>query len=293
MSKPDKQTHRDFSIFDTMRTEELEEILFQDSQLPEEASDVSAILYIADVLAKRKENRPDVDAAWASFREHYLPDADGVSLYEDEEDSAADKPERRKPCAGKKHGMFFRAATTAAVVVLVLFVGSLTAYAKGFDLWSAVANWTKETFGFVTTSAMPTETSLLDEEGKDELQLALDHDGVTEVTAPTYIPEGYRFSTFTKNDLQGKKTYTIVYATRPDPAEKQIMISFCETPGGQFEKDAENPEIYECNGTQYYIMTNMGNYLAVWRTESYECSIFGVPTREELIRMIDSMEEAK
>ena len=81
MSKPDKQTHRDLSIFDTMRTEELEEILFQDSQLPEEASDVSAILYIADVLAKRKENRPDVDAAWASFREHYLPDADGVSLY--------------------------------------------------------------------------------------------------------------------------------------------------------------------------------------------------------------------
>ena len=48
MSKPDKQTHRDFSIFDTMRTEELEEILFQDSQLPEEASDESAILYIAD-----------------------------------------------------------------------------------------------------------------------------------------------------------------------------------------------------------------------------------------------------
>ena len=230
MSKPDKQTHRDFSKFDTMRTEELEEILFQDSQLPEEASDESAILYIADVLAKRKENRPDVDAAWASFREHYLPDADGVSLYEDEEDSAANKPKRRKPRAGKKHGMFFRAATTAAVVVLVLFVGSLTAYAKGFDLWSAVANWTKETFGFVTTSAMPTETSLLDEEGKDELQLALDRDGVTEVTAPTYIPEGYRFSTFTKNDVKGEKAYTVVYATRPDPAEKQIIIFFGETP---------------------------------------------------------------
>lgn len=286
MSKPDKQMHRDFSKFDAMRTEELEEILFQDSKLPEEASDVSAILYIADVLAKRKENHPDVDAAWASFREHYLPDADGVSLYEDEEDAAKSRTK-------KKRGRFFHTAAAAAAVVLVLFVGSLTARADGYDFWSSAASWSKNTFSFGPAGTASTEEQA-DKEPKNELQLALDQDGVTEVKAPTYIPEGYEFYTLTKTGTSGDRSYSVSYM-RMMGADPPVLLSidFSGQVGGQYSKGAGDPEIYKRNGTEYYIMTCYGGYMAVWRAEPYECSISVVPTREDLIRMIDSMEEAK
>ena len=47
MSESKEQFYRDFSKFDEMSTEELNEILRQDSQLPDgEDSDTDAILYL-------------------------------------------------------------------------------------------------------------------------------------------------------------------------------------------------------------------------------------------------------
>ena len=71
--------HRDYSIFDNMSTETLEDILRADSQLPNgENSDVDAILYIMEVIAKREREAPtgrftNVQDAWVSFDENYLP----------------------------------------------------------------------------------------------------------------------------------------------------------------------------------------------------------------------------
>ena len=51
MSDSKEHFYRDFSKFDEMSTEELNEILRQDSQLPDgEASDTDAILYIMGVI---------------------------------------------------------------------------------------------------------------------------------------------------------------------------------------------------------------------------------------------------
>ena len=53
MSESKEHFYRDFSKFDEMSTEELNEILRQDSQLPDgEDSDTDAILYIMGVIAK-------------------------------------------------------------------------------------------------------------------------------------------------------------------------------------------------------------------------------------------------
>ena len=48
-------------------------------------------------------------------------------------------------------------------------------------------------------------------------------------------------------------------------------------------------EIYIKNGIEHYITTNVGEYRAVWSNSGLICEIHCVPTREELIRMIDSI----
>ena len=63
---------KDFSIFYTMSTRVLQEILYQDSILPEgEGFDQDAVLYVMQVLAQREEGRPPAEEAWRRFNEHY------------------------------------------------------------------------------------------------------------------------------------------------------------------------------------------------------------------------------
>ena len=89
MSESKEHFHRDFSKFDEMSTEELNEILRQDSQLPDgEESDIDAILYIMEVIEKRSQELPlsdfkDVDRAWSSFNENYrFASSDERSLFD-------------------------------------------------------------------------------------------------------------------------------------------------------------------------------------------------------------------
>lgn len=89
MSESKEHFNRDFSKFDEMSTEELNEILRQDSQLPDgEDSDTDAILYIMGVIAKRNQELPssdfgDVNHAWSSFNKNYrFASSEGCSLFD-------------------------------------------------------------------------------------------------------------------------------------------------------------------------------------------------------------------
>lgn len=296
MSESEKQTRRDFSKFDRMPTADLEEILRQDALVPPDESDVDLILYILDVLeARPKEHpdgtEPDVDAAWESFLQNYRPTADEKSLYDDEERSATQEDLRSQRRSRRRAWL-----SGAAVAVVLLFAGTLTAHAAGFDLWKTVVSWTDDVFTF---SRVPTETtpevrpsSANLESGK--LQFALDRDGVTDVVEPTYLPEGYRYSELKIEELVTARIYTCIYTPRKSDAWR-IAVSFSQGMNGDtmVMKDEGDPEIYERNGTQYYIVTNVGRYSATWVSGAYTGSISGVETRADLIKMIDSMEDAK
>ena len=69
---------KDFSIFDTMSTRVLQEILYQDSILPEgEGFDQDAVLCVMQVLAQREKGGPPVEEAWRRFNECYRSDVCG------------------------------------------------------------------------------------------------------------------------------------------------------------------------------------------------------------------------
>ena len=105
MSESKEHFHRDFSKFDEMSTAELNEILRQDSQLPDgEESDIDAILYIMEVIEKRSQELPlsdfkDVDRAWSSFNENYrFASSDERSLF-DLEDEPQQNSTSAQTCA--------------------------------------------------------------------------------------------------------------------------------------------------------------------------------------------------
>lgn len=144
------RSNRDFSYFDKLSTEELREIIRQDSLLDEnEDSDIDAILYITEVLANREKeenerNVKDVEAAWKSFKENYYPYiSDPEPLYSF--DSPEDKVVKAKP---RRLSRTMKTLSVAAVLAVVIISGSVTASAFGYNLWGAVAEWTRDTFGF-------------------------------------------------------------------------------------------------------------------------------------------------
>lgn len=75
MSLPNPES----SQYDSMSTEELEEILRRDALLADGGGyDVDTILHIMEIITEREKDQipekyADVDAAWASFNKHYRP----------------------------------------------------------------------------------------------------------------------------------------------------------------------------------------------------------------------------
>jgi hypothetical protein len=47
--------------------------------------------------------------------------------------------------------------------------------------------------------------------------------------------------------------------------------------------------VYEKEEITHYIMTNLSQYTAAWLNGDLECSIFGDISKEDIIRMIDSI----
>lgn len=60
----------------------------------------------------------------------------------------------------------------------------------------------------------------------------------------------------------------------------------------QLEKDALSPEKYESGGTTYYIMSNMDDYFVSWLSGNIECTISGISTHDEALKMITSLNQS-
>ena len=291
---------QDYSHFDKLSTEHLKEILRQDAIMDsDEGYDMDAIVYIMEVIADReKENIPekyaDVDAAWASFNKNYRPLPDGQPLYDFDdtpEDAASDAPIQHHHRAPRRNRTLYRSTLVAAILIAALFVGSVTAQALGFDLWSAFADWTRETFGFVSRESAQRDNDVQDDipEQLQELHTLLMEHIILEDILPSYIPDG--FSNNATHCVESDQFVDFVCQLTKD--NESIILQYRKhttaTYDIDFEKNNENPEIYSADGVDYYIMTNLDKYFAVWSVDNIECFIHGVDSRDVLIKMVDSI----
>lgn len=269
-----------------MSIETLKALLLDDLNNADGILDDDTRLCAAQTLArKEKENGtkiPDANTAFEEFRQEYLPYANsGVSLYEDDSECTADIVKLPK----KRRALH----TIAAVIAAVLVLGAISAGAMGFDIWSSLVKWTDETFSF----SDPAEHRGVLEypqqlEQMQELIKAAGYDPYGML--PSYIPEGYVNDETQRLDNDAETVFACALVNGEEYIMLDCHVYSPEAGRAIYSKDDGAPDEYVHNGITHYIMTNCGNYLAVWVADNnVECSVSGVKSRDELIKIINSV----
>ena len=271
----------EFSHYDSMTTEELQEILRKHAHDELETEpDTDELYYIMEVLARRREDedpqafRSDEEAL-ADFRKNYMPRAMQASRTD-----VIRFPNRA-----------LRTVAAILVVVLILVVGtSITAEAFHVDIWGKFATWTKEIFQFTdnpqgTTATNPEQEYIAELKSlKDAL---VDH-GVKENLAPTWMPQGYANKDLRVVDSPRTLNISATYEKNGE----RLIIKIRQTIGvqaPQTEKNDDFLELYVVDGVEYYIFSNTETLNAAWSIGEFECIITGKITLEEMKKMIDSI----
>ena len=285
---------RDFSQYNHMSTEELEAILQADFELPEgEESDMEKILYITEVIARRRAGQPtgryaNADEAWESFVDNYLS-AEERAVFRQEETIA------EEPKVGVKNvkpklwrTVLTRVASIVAAIALIAAAGTMTASAFGFDFWAWVNSWSQELLGIRNQNTEPGADREIPEQ-LTELYALMEVYGFPGRLLPTYLPEGYETDTV-EHESTASFIKLLCFLSRNDD---RIILEYTMYQSNQVteatQKDEYDPNAVEFGGVTHYIMTNDETYYAVWTVDNVECGILGVSSYEELTQMINSI----
>ena len=276
MSENQNRSDIDFGKYDSMTTEELEEILRLDAEMPEgQESDINKILYIMEVLAERKTNNSHAGnttlKAYESFKQNYMPKTDNNTI-----------PVK----SNRRRRRWLRSLTAAAAVLAILIVGSATAKAFGFNIWKNVVQWTQDAFYF-SDSVDPNLNSNI---AYSSLEEALKEDGIDTPLAPTWLPEGYELVDITIDITPQRKTFYAIYTHGEEPLIITVQNHLDKFPVYIEQSDGLIEE-YKALDNVYYVFRNVNLLKATWIIDSYECSISGNITIDELKMMIDSIEK--
>ena len=274
------RSNQDFSKYDSMRIEELEEILRADAMGPErDDSDVDEILYVMEVLAKKRRQNGIAGKtaleAYQEFQQHYLPMVEEGS-----------QPKRKSSIIP-----FRRIAAVAASLVLV-FSLSITANAFSFkDVWDAVVTWAQETFCFSMGGEVHKPANTYEIEYLS-LADALSENGWNDKMVPTWIPDGYEVKEILVDKYPTQESYLAIYQSADEYLKISVQLYVADYPE-QIEADDSLVEVYSASGIDYYIFNNIDQLQAVWTIENFECYISGKVTIDDLKLMIDSIEKGE
>ena len=221
----------------------------------------------------------DVEAAWKSFKENYYPYiSDPEPLYSF--DSPEDKVVKAKP---RRLSRTMKTLSVAAVLAVVIISGSVTASAFGYNLWGAVAEWTRDTFGFTqgqNNGIHPFEN----------LRDALAAYDINDPIVPQWIPDGYGEDTVQAAETPDSKV--ISASCKSTAGEIKIEVKAFYNQNNEhrvYEIFEDGVEKYASNGIDFYIMKNDDFTRVSWAVGNNECSILCALEPKEIYRMIDSI----
>jgi len=286
---PDIRDRKDnrFSRFDAMSTEDLQAFLREDASKPMgEESDTKEILYVMEVLARRRKEQQEGKnpaEALASFKHNYYTESKTPSISE-----SASVARKRSSSGRWRRGLV---AAVAAICILVIG-NSITASALGFDLFAIIVKWTQETFhfGYAGQTTDPSEPQSSESSKYNGLQDALDSYNITLNLAPSWFPENYEESDIKTVETPAQRQFVARY--KDGDNEIKIRIAdYLDLQPEQIEQSSSVLEIYECAGIDYYIFSDNGQLRAAWVNGSFECYITGPISIEELKEIIDSIEK--
>ena len=277
MSENMNRGSRDFSKFDTMETEELEEILRLAVEAPEEEeTDTELLLYVMEVLAERRKNANitgnNAQDAWKSFEENYMPE------------NSLETKSKPAPVRWVR-----RVIAIAAVLALVVLIPVSAKAIKLDQLWNVVAKWAKETFSFVSSGDTDVDEPSPDRKNEvAALQEMLEDSNRNGSIVPTWIPEGFVLEKVEKDITPVQEVYRARYIN----GDKKIRIRVQTYLTDDFQKleiEEGYSEIYTVSGVNYYIFDNKDQVQVIWVIDAYECNISGDLSIDEAKEMINSI----
>ena len=122
------------------------------------------------------------------------------------------------------------------------------------------------------------------------LQDALDTYGITEVSSPAWLPDGY---TLNDIDVIYLADSDFLYINAEYTCEDQVMhfeiVDYTAGPIVQVEKTSAPVELFEIDGIDVYLFENINNSAASWLTDHFECHITGVVDVETLKHVVLSI----
>lgn len=268
-------------------TAELEELLaLEAADLDAAEPNADFIATVLEVMAERESAQDEelTEQAWKDFQEYY-------SLRKQEEtDKVEEAPRdhRRKTEHRQRSSKIARVIRIGVVAaVLTVLLGST---ALGWNIFRAVADWTAETFHFLTDQ----ERQIHSEEDVYRKQ-RLRVEKRTDVPAvPNWFPKGTTTSGMPKETIRTDR-FSVFASYTVENREFTVLITIHDTPPelytGTYQKDATVEEDYSAGGICHYIVGNNETISAMWVNGYVEGHIQGELTLEELQQMIDSIYE--
>lgn len=289
MSGRDENNTQASKPLESLPTETLEDMLrwyaISDDNIGEER-----ISEIIRELKSREEDdylEPNVDQALRDFFDIYSDEESEYVCYgaikNYDGQNAHDRPRRKR---------FVKAIAVLTAVVALLMVGTVIAYAAGYDVFNAVANWANETFNLEYKSAeieAGIHESMNANTDYSSMAEIIDEYGMHGSVEPKWIPQGFGEPIIEASVLNNRLTVTATYSD----GEQFLIVTATEIDaapeGATYEIDSELVSEYAHNDINIYIMSNYDATTVVWNSGDFECSIVGNIGQAELAKIIDSI----
>ena len=246
------ENRSDYSKFDSMTNEELEEILRMDAMKSDaEESDIDTLMYVMGVLAERRNNSANPgktpEEAYKSFIDNYYSEDTEVTE-ENIHNITPLKPKRKR--TGWRR---FLTATAACFAVLLL--GVVTSTALGGDAMDAFFDWTREIFCF-SSDDQPEESRLsADYESIDDTwENVLRKRNIPDGVMPFQPLEGYEQVDLRITEIPAMRSITVCFDNGSSQFRMTINIQK-NSSQLQLEKTEDLLEIWEIDGNCYYIIS--------------------------------------
>ncbi len=257
----------DKAFYDRMSEEELASILRSDLETEDTDLDMETLLYVMELYAQRQTVKPSKTAeeAYADFRKNYLL-SDSISHSHDQETEFMIR--KRKTKLRKRRAV----AASAAVLALILGVG-MGVHSRHTSTWRPVYRHYRNylvltgNYGHEHTKNIP---------------------DLARKWYPQWLPEGYE----QVRELHNDENYMVLYQRGERCEEDTLNIDLDALICGETIKFYKNPdaaERFEHDGTVFYIYSNYERNCAVGCRDGVVISVNGKISKEELIRIIESM----
>jgi len=187
----------------------------------------------------------------------------------------------------------------ASISLIFMLCSIIVVQAAGVDIFGAMARWTEEIFSFGQiriqddanrASGIPEKSQIIlpPENDYPSLQAALDEYKIEEVVEPKWIPENYIFNKVDVTSYDDLLIFCAEYLC--DTGSLNItFMSYIGEPTMQIEKTTAEVEIFDIDGTEFYLLENISSTSVSWVTARFECCITGTIEKQILKKIVSSM----